>query len=165
LKSRAPALDPPSGLAADRNFSPTPTTYRCKFAKPRIRRQQNPLEIVKMRVVLVSGGVISGVGKGEFPLSFCPPFFLGCGHLRCSAPSREHKARVPLHEVYFYLAPRSVLDATRWPWAWHTMTAPSNAEQNRWLTCIFCSSDRNHRYAIASACPANWPFQYHALTW
>lgn len=94
----------------------TPTRLAASSAKPKkSARQQNPfsLEIVKMRVVLVSGGVISGVGKGEF--FFFPALFPVLSQLLvgCGAPAREHKAKpeLPLHEIYFYL-PR---DATRCP--------------------------------------------------
>lgn len=76
----------------------TPTTLAASSAKPKkSARQQNPfsLEIVKMRVVLVSGGVISGVGKGEFFF----PRSLSClvsivGRLWCTLPRTQSKAGV-----------------------------------------------------------------------
>lgn len=91
-----------------------------------------------MRVVLVSGGVISGVGKGEFfppPLSFVS-IVGGGGRLRCTLP-REHKASrsCPSMKYIFYLAPRRDAIAPRL--AWQNMTGPSDAQQNELMADMY----------------------------
>lgn len=93
----------------------TPTTLAASSAKPKkSARQQNPfsLEIVKMRVVLVSGGVISGVGKGEY--FFSPLSFLSC--LNCWSavvhpPANTKQSRSCPSMKYIFICPATRRDA------------------------------------------------------